>query len=182
MGKQTQAFVKEGVYHTRLRHAFSAAVTPTVAAAGGTFPVVGTKIPLSAAQTSKVMQPGAGSWTAAELLVRGDVSLDDANDRILLEPGVYRVEIGLHLVEAGTDSDFHVALTTAAAAANDVEYENVRGAVTLSASSAPFHTVQYITVTAARALELHVAWQTAGATGTIAKGSFFEVTRVGNVE
>ncbi len=176
MGKQTQKSVSESVYQTALRHAFSAAVAPTVAAAGGTFPVVGTKIALSAAQSSKVMQPfGLG-------LTLGDISLDDANDRILLEPGVYEVEVSLHLVENGTDSDFHVALTTAAAAAVDVEYENVRGAVTLSASSAPFHTVQHLTVTAARALELHVAWQTAGATGTIRPGSFLKVTRLGNVE
>lgn len=180
--RQFQKYVAEPVYPVSLRHAFSAAVTPTVAAAGGTFPVAGTKIALSAAQSSKVMQPGAGVLSAAQILVMGDVSLDDANDRILLEPGVYRVEIGLHLVEAGTDSDFHVALTTAAAAAVDVEYENVRGAVTLSASSAPFNTVQYLVVTAARALELHVAWQTAGATGTIAKGSYFEVVRIGNTE
>jgi len=175
-GKQFQKFVNEPVYRTSLRHAFNAAVTPTVAAAGGTFPVVGTKIALSAAQSSKVMQPGGLGLTA------GDVSLDDANDRILLEPGQYEVEVSLHLVENGTDSDFHVALTTAAAAAVDVEYENVRGAVTLSASSAPFHTVQHLVVTAARALELHVAWQTAGATGTIRPGSFLRVTRVGNVE
>lgn len=176
MGKQSQKFVKEPVYQTALRHAFSAAVSPTVAAAGGTFPVVGTKIPLSAAQSSKAMQPfGLG-------LTLGDISLDDANDRILLEPGQYEVEVSLHLVENGTDSDFHVALTNAAAAAVDVEYENVRGAVTLSASSAPFHTVQHLVVTAARALELHVAWQTAGATGTIRPGSFLKVTRLGNVE
>jgi len=180
--KQAQKYTKEAAYQTALRHAFNAAVTPTVAAAGGTFPVVGTKIPLSAAQSSKVMQPFQGTLTAAQALLIGDISLDDANDRILLEPGQYEVEVSLHLVEAGTDSDFHVALTTAAAAANDVEYENVRGAVTLSASSAPFHTVQHLIVTASRALELHVAWQTAGATGTIRPGSFIKVTRLGNVE
>jgi len=176
MGKQRQRFVNDSAYQTQLRHAFSAAVAPTVAAAGGTFPVVGTKIPLSAAQSAKAMQPfGLG-------LTGGDVSLDDTNDRILLEPGVYRVEVSLLLVEAGTDSDYHVALTTAAAAAVDVEYENVHGAVLLSASSSHFHTVQYLTVTTARALELHVAWQTAGATGTIRPGSYLEVVRIGNVE
>lgn len=176
MSRQFQQFVREPVYQTRLRHAFSAAVTPTVAAAGGTFPVVGTKIALSAAQSSKVMQPfGLG-------LTGGDISLDDTNDRILLEPGVYRVELSLALVEGGTDSDFGVALTTAAAAAVDVEYESVRGAVLPTGSSEHFSTVQYITVTAARALELHVAWHTAGASGTIRPGSFIEVTRVGNLE
>lgn len=175
-GKQKQKYVDEPVYQTALRHAFSAAVTPIVAAAGGTFPVVGTKIALSAAQSSKVMQPGGLAITA------GDIALDDANDRILLEPGVYEVEVSLALVEGGTDSDFHVALTTAAAAANDVEYENVRGAVVPTTTSVHFHTVQHITVTAARALELHVAWQTAGATGTIRPGSFLKVTRLGNVE
>lgn len=174
--KQRQRYSDEAVYETQLRHAFSAAVTPIVAAAGGTFPVAGTKIALSAAQSSKVMQPYGLGLTA------GDISLDDANDRILLEPGVYEVEISLTLQEAGTDSDFHVALTNAAAAAVDVEYENVMGAVLLTASSGKFHTVQHLTVTAARALELHVAWQTAGATGTIRPGSFLRVKRLGNIE
>lgn len=174
--KQRQRYSDEAVYQTLFLHRFSAAVTPTVAAAGGTFPAVGTKIALSAAQSSKAMQPyGLG-------LTGGDVSLDDTNDRINLEPGVYEVEISLHLVEAGTDSDFGVALTTAAAAAVDVEFEAVRGAVTLSASSAPFHTKYILTVTSARALELHVAWHTASATGTIRPGSFIAVKRLGNVE
>lgn len=177
--KQFERYLHEPVYQTRLRHAFSAAVTPTVAAAGGTFPVAGTKIALSAAQSSRVMQPHGITSLASG---NGSISLDDANDRIMLEPGIYRVEIGLLLKEAGTDSDYHVALTTAAAAATDVEYENIEGAVVLSGSSASWHSVQYLTVTAARALELHVAWQTAGATGTIRPGSFIEVTRLGNVE
>lgn len=176
MGKQSQKFLSEPVYPVCLRHAFSAAVTPIVAAAGGTFPVVGTKIALSAAQSSKAMSPSGLGLTA------GDISLDDANDRILLEPGQYRVEIDLALVEAGTDSDFGVALTNAAAAAVDVEYESVRGAVLPTGSSHHFHTVQYLTVTAARALELHVAWHTAAATGTIRPGSYIEVRRLGNVE
>jgi len=175
-GKQYQPFTKEPVYQVSLRHAFSAAVTPTVAAAGGTFPVAGTKIALSAAQSSKALSPfGLG-------LTSGDLSLDDANDRILLEPGVYRVDVSLLLVENGTDSDYHVALTTAAAAAVDVEYENVHGAVVLTNSSSHFHTVQYLVVTASRALELHVAWQTAGATGTIRPGSYIEVRRMGNID
>jgi hypothetical protein len=174
-GKQGQPYTREPVYQVSLRHAFSAAVSPTVTAAGS-FPSTADKIALSAAQSSKIMSPFGLGLTA------GDLSLDDANDRILLEPGVYRVEVGLLLVENGTDSDYHVALTTAAQAATDVSYTNVHGAVMLSASSSHFHTVQYLTVTAARALELHVAWQTVGATGTIRPGSFIEVRRVGNID
>lgn len=174
--RQFQKYRAEPVYRTNFRHAFSAAVSPTVAAAGGTFPVAGTKIALSAAQSSKAMQPDGLSLTG------GDISLDDANDRILLEPGQYEVEVSIEIKENGTDSDYHVALTTAAAAAVDVEYENILGAVLLSASQSHFHTVQHLVVTASRALELHVAFQTAGATGTIRPGGYIKVTRIGNVE
>ena len=177
MSRQSQKYLNESVYPVTLVHSFSAAVTPIVAAAGGTFPVVGTKIALSAAQSSKAMGPlGATSLTS------GDISLDDANDRILLEPGVYEVEVRLTLVEAGTDSDFGVALTNAAAAAVDVERESILGAVALTGSSIGWGMKHLLTVTAARALELHVAWHTAAATGTIRPGSFISVKRLGNVE
>jgi hypothetical protein len=180
MGKQSQLFIKEAVYQTRLRHAFSAAVQPVAnIAAGGTFPAVATKLALSAAQSSRVLQPHGITSLASG---NGSISLDDANDRIMLEPGVYRVDIGLCLLGAGGASDFHVGLTTAAAAANDVEYETILGANLAIGATAPFHSVQYITVTSARALELHAAWVAAAATGTIRPGSYIEVTRVGNVE
>lgn len=173
--KQRQRYLDEPVYQTSLVHRFSAAVSPSVVAAGS-FPSAGSKIALSAAQSSKVMQPfGLG-------LTGGDISLDDANDRINLEPGVYEVEIALQLQEAGVDSDFGVALTQAAAASPDLELDAVLGNVLLSASSTGFKTVVHLTVTSARVLELHVAWHTAGATGTIRPGSYLKVTRLGNVE
>ncbi len=175
MGKQYQANVKEPVYKTQFLHRFSAAVTPTVVAAGS-FPSAGSKIALSAAQSSKAMQPFGLGLTA------GDISLDDTNDRINLQPGVYEVEISLQLVEAGTDSDFGVAITQAAAATPDLELDAVLGAVALSASSPHFHTKVFLTVTSARVLELHVAWHTASATGTIRPGSFLQIKRLGNVE
>lgn len=174
-GKQYQPFVKEPVYQTRYLHRFSAAVTPTVVAAGS-FPSAGSKIALSAAQSSKVMSPGGLGITA------GAISLDDTNDRIQLDPGVYEVEISLLLKEGGTDSDYGVALTLAAAATPDLELDAVEGAVLLTGSSTHFHTKVHLTVTAARVMELHVAWHTAGATGTIRPGSFVGVTRLGNVE
>lgn len=174
-GKQYQPYSKEPVYPTLFLHRFSAAVTPTVVAAGS-FPAAGSKIALSAAQSSQAMKPGGLAITA------GSVSLDDANDRINLEPGVYEVEVSLLLKEGGVDSDYGVALTQAAAASPDLELDAVEGAVVLTASSTHFHTKAILTVTAARALELHVAWHTAGATGTIRPGSFIAVKRLGNVE
>lgn len=182
MSKQSQLYVKEGVYQTGLRHAFSAGTAVVVNA--GAFPATADKMPLSAAQSSKVLQPGASHLTAAQALVMGDISLDDANDRILLQSGVYEVEISLALLAAGTASDFSVALTTAAQAANDVVYANVTGATIAAAEQVPFRTVQYISVPSgtSRALELHVAWTTAAATGTIRPGSFLKVSRLGNVE
>ena len=175
MGKQYQRFTKEPVYQTRLLHRFSAAVTPAVVAAGS-FPSAGDLIPLSAAQSVKALSPGGLGLTS------GDLSLDDAGDQIELQPGVYEVEVSLHFVEAGTDSDYGVALTAAAAATPDLELDAVNGAVVLSSSGSHFHTKALLTVTTARALELHVAWHTAGATGTIRPGSFIQVTRLGNIE
>jgi len=174
-GRQYEPFTKEPVYPTTLLHRFSAAVTPTVVAAGS-FPAAGSKIALSAAQSSKALSPKGLSLT------QGSISLDDANDRINLEPGVYEVEVSLLLQEGGTDSDFGVALTQAAAATPDLELDAIQGAVLLSASSTGFHTKVLLTVTSARVLELHVAWHTAGATGTIRPGSYIQVTRLGNVE
>lgn len=184
MSRQSQRFVKEAAYPLSFRHAFSAAVTPSNNnAGGGAFPAVGTKIALSAAQSSKVMQPGLSTLSAAAALVLGDVSLDDTNDRILLEPGIYRVQVSLLLLGATVASDFHVGLSTAAAAVVDVEYEAVLGGANLAAgANAHFSTVQYLSVTAARALELHVAWSAATATGTIRPGSVIEVRRLGNLE
>lgn len=175
MGRQSQAYVREPVYPTTLLHRFSAPVTPTVVAAGS-FPSAGSKIALSAAQSAKALQPfGLG-------LTGGDISLDDTNDRINLQPGVYEVEVSLLLKEGGTDSDYGVALTQAAAASPDLELDNVEGAVVLTGSTTHFQTKALLTVTAARALEVHVAWHTAGATGTIRPGSFLLVRRLGNVE
>lgn len=176
MARQSQKYLDESVYPVTLRHAFSTAVAPTVVAAGS-FPSAGSKIALSTAESQKVMGPIGGTS-----LTSGDISLDDTNDRILLEPGVYEVEVGLMLTAAGTDSDFGVALTAAAAATPDVEYDDVNGAVVPATESVSFNTKQLITVTAARALELHVAWHTAGQTGTLKKGSFISVKRLGNVE
>jgi len=173
---QYQAHRKQPVYQTRLNHVFSAAVTPTVVAAGS-FPSVGSKIALSAAQSAKALD-----WDGKNSLLVGSITLDDANDRINLDPGVYEVEVSLLLLEAGTDSDFGVALTLAAAAAPDLELDAVLGGVLLTGSTAHFHTKKLLTVTAARVLELHVAWHTAGATGTIRPGSFLSIRRLGNID
>jgi hypothetical protein len=174
---QFQPFRRHPVYQTSYRHAFSAA--QAVVVNSGAFPATPDKIPLSTAQSVKVLE-----GDSANSLTVGNIQFDDTNDRILLDPGVYRVEIGLDLLAAGTASDFSVALTTAAQAATDVSYANVTGAVVTAPEQVPFHTVQYITVQpgSSRALELHVAWTTAGATGTIRPGSYMEVRRLGNVD
>lgn len=176
---QYQASRKQPVYQTSLRHAFNTGGAPgqPVTVNAGAFPATGDKIPLSAAQSSKVLE-----FDGANSLLIGNITLDDANDRIILEPGVYEVEVSLTLLAAGTASDFSVALTTAAQAATDVAYASVTGATIAAGEQVPFHTLQHLTVTAIRALELHVAWTSGGATGNIRPGSYIRVKRLGNID
>ena len=174
MGKQTQKFVNEPVYLTVLQHNFDTPVS--LAVNTGTFPATGDKVALAAANVSKVMSPFGLGVTA------GDISLDDANDRILLEPGVYEVVVEASLQDAGTDSNFSFALTTAAQAANDVSLASIAVAVLTAGQQYQLSIRRQITVTSARALELHLAAVTSSGAISMRAGSFIRVQRLGNVE
>lgn len=173
-GKQRQKFVDEPVYQTVLQHNFDTAVS--LAVNTGTFPATGDKVALAAANVTKVMSPGGLGITG------GDISLDDTNDRILLEPGIYDVIVEASLQDAGTDSNFSVALTTAAQAANDVSLASVAVAVLTAGQQYQLSLRRQITVTAARALELHLAAVTTSGAISLRPGSYIRVQRLGNIE
>ena len=177
MSKQSQAFVKESVYQTVLVHNFDSPVA--LAVNTGAFPATADKVVLSAASVVRAMQPFGISSIASG---NGSISLDDANDRIMLEPGVYEVEVSAALQDVGVDSNFSVALTTAAQASNDVSLASVSSTILTAGQVYSLHLKRLLVVTAPRALELHLAAVTASGAISMRAGSFLSVKRLGNIE
>lgn len=172
---QYQALRKQPVYRTTFSHIFTSAVALVVNASAA--PGTPDKIPLSAAQSLKVLE-----WDGRNSLLIGNITLDDANDRILLEPGVYSVGVSIQVRDTGTASELSIALTTAAQAANDLVLDSILGGTIASGAQASVAFEFPLTVTAARALELHVWARTGAGTLSLRPGSQLVVSRLGNID
>ena len=174
-GKQYQAGVKEPVYRTSYQHVFASATA--LAVNTGAFPVTADLVALSAAQSTKVLEPFGQGVTG------GQIALVDASDLLFLEPGHYLVEFEGRFVDAGTNSDFSVAIAdNTATPVPDVEVENVNGVVLSTAQNIPFRISRLLTVTSRRALGLYAAATTASGQVNIVAGSSLRITRLGNLE
>lgn len=172
-GKQYQKFSSEPVYPTTFT--FTLAAAANIAVNTGAFPAVGDKQVLSAAQCTKILEPDGSGVTA------GQIALDDANDKIMVEPGVYLVEYEGRFGDNGTNSDFSFAITDDTPTA-DVSIANVNGAVLSTTVVVPLVRSVVIRATSRRAIELHLAATTAGGQVAQAAGSILRITRLGNVE
>lgn len=136
----------------------------------GAFPAAAAadRVAMAAASFSKVLD------------FNGDITLDDANDQLVLGPGVYEVELKLRFRDAVTDSDFSVALTDADAATNHWIQTNVHGGVLSGGLVDTVAATVLLSLPSGGRLELHAAATTASGGVQLRAGSAVVVRRIGN--